>query len=144
VGFSPKRKTYQQRLWLVQTRDPKIVSKSSDELLAMYRPVFLCQHKDVTVLKSDYGDLLFTEKDSNCYGRLYRLTMGRIAHGRSAVSAFLYRADQLDLPPGDQDFIIKTMTSAPLPTDAVAPEQSPAATTGSNPAPAAKSTTALH
>jgi hypothetical protein len=140
--FAPKKKTYEQKMWLVQTRDPKILSKSQDELWSMHLPIFICQHKDRIVLKNDYADILFVEKDSMCYGRPYRLTITRIARGRSAVSAFVYRADLVDLPPDDQDFIIKTMTSAPLPTDAIAPGQGGSVANGSSPAPAANPTPA--
>jgi hypothetical protein len=137
VGFLPKKKTYRERLWIEQIRDPKILSKSSDELLQMILPVFICKEKNLNFLKREYGDTLFEEKDSICYGKPYRLTLARIARGRSVVSFYAYRADQLELPPGDRDFILKTLSSAPFPTDASPGDASATTTPSSNASPAA-------
>lgn len=142
--FVPKQRTYQEKLWVAIARNPPYLAKSTDELFDVFKPIFICQNKDVKFLKKEYGDIIFEEKDSDCYGRRYRLTIGRIARGHSTVSFYGYRADQLELPAGDRDFVIKALSSAPLEVIAAADTASsplpPSVAPGASPKP----TTASH
>jgi len=130
--FLPKHRVIFERMWLSISSKPTFVSKSIDELVQMVRPIFICQSKDMKVLSEDPNEAVFEEQDNFCYGRGYRHTIARIVKGKSTVSVYLYRADVKELPEGRRDFVLKTMTSAPLdkaplPTQSVAANSAPSA-----------------
>jgi hypothetical protein len=101
-------------MWLTLVRKPEFVSKPIDELLQNFRPIFICQTKDMTVLGEDPNEMTFEERDETCYGRNHRYTIARIVRGRTSVAIYAYRADVAELPPGRRDFVLKTLASAPL------------------------------
>ena len=126
--FVPKQRTSQEKMWLTIVRKPEILSKSPDELLKDFQPHFICQFRDLNVLKKDHNDILFEERDSVCYGQKYRYTIGRITKGKASVSFYAYRADLQELPEGRRDFALKAISSAPLDTSgSPTPEKSVAA-----------------
>lgn len=108
-------------MWIEILRQPEFQSKSIDQLMEMLRPHFTCQTDDLNVIKKTPTEIVFEEKHSACYGRAFRLTLGRITRGRAGASFYAYRADRLDLPEGHRDFILKALESAPL--DARGPAQ---------------------
>jgi hypothetical protein len=132
--FVPKQRTAQEKMWVTILRQPDLRSKSIDELLATFRPAFICQSRDLNVLKKDHNDILFEEKDAVCYGKTYRYTIGRVTRGKASVSYYAYRADVPELPEGRRDFVLKAISSAPLdssgspqPEKSVAASASPSA-----------------
>jgi len=108
-------------MWIEILRQPEFQSKSIDQLMEIFRPHFTCQTDDLDVIKKTPTEIVFEEKHSACYGRPFRLTLGRITRGRAGVSFYAYRADRLNLPQGHRDFILNALTSAPL--DARGPAQ---------------------
>jgi len=135
--FLPKQRTIQERMWIQILRQPEFQSKSIDQLLEILRPHFICKSDDLTVFKKTPTEIVFEEKHSFCYGRPYRLSVGRITRGRGSVSYYAYRADRVDLPQPHVDFILKAINHASL--DSSGPSEpanpSPAASAASSPAP---------
>jgi hypothetical protein len=125
--FLPKQRRLYEKMSVDIFRQPETVSKSTDELLAEFKPRFICQSEDLNILKKDPNEVLFEQKNSVCYGKPYRLTIARITKGRDSVFYYGYRADRLDLPDGEHDFILKTLTSAPMDTDGAVTETNTAA-----------------
>ena len=80
--FVPKHRTSQEKMWVTIVRKPQLISKSSDELLQVFQPRFICKDRDLNVLKKDQNEIVFEEKDSTCYGQNYRYTVGRITRGQ--------------------------------------------------------------
>ncbi len=137
VSFVPKQRTSQEKMWVSILRKPELISKPIDELLADFQPHFICKSRDLSVLKKTANDLLFEEKDSICYGKSYRYTIGRITRGKGTVSYYAYRADVKELPGDRRDMVLKALSTAPLDTSG-APAASPSES--ANPAPSAAST----
>ena len=121
--FVPKLRTSQEKIWITILRKPEFISKSTAELLEVFQPHFICQNRDLNILKKDPNELLFEEKDSVCYGQAYRYTIGRIARGKANVSYYAYRADLHELPVDHRDFVLKTLSSAPLDTTGSPPSE---------------------
>ncbi len=137
--FLPIERTFQERMWIEILRQPEFQSKSIDQLLEMFRPHFTCQSDDLNVIKKTPNEVIFEEKHSVCYGRPYRLTLGRLTKGRAGVSFYAYRTDRPDLPEGHRDFILNALTTAPLDTSAPPASGNPAAAS-----PAASPNTGSH
>lgn len=116
--FLPKQRSFQEKMWVTILHKPDLQAKSMDELFRIFRPVFICQNKELNILKKDANEVLFQERDLMCYGRPYRYTVARLTKGESRISFYAYRADMKDLPDGRRDFIIKALTTAPLDTGA--------------------------
>ena len=112
--FVPKQRTTQEKMWVTIVRKPEFLTKSTDDLLQVFQPHFICQNRDLNVLKKDQSEILFEEKDTFCYGQANRYTMGRITRGTGSVTYFAYRADVPELADDRRDFVMKTLTSAPL------------------------------
>jgi len=112
--FLPKQRSYQEKMWITILHKSEYQSKSIDELFQMFRPLFICQNKDLNVLKKDPNEILFEEKDSMCYGRRFRTTIARLVKGQSSISFYAYRADLEKTPEGRREFVLKTITSVPL------------------------------
>ncbi len=117
-------------MWVTILRKPQFISKSSDELFQIFQPHFICQNRNLNVLKKDQNEVLFEEKDSTCYGQNYRYTLGRITRGNASVSYYAYRADVADVPNDRRDALLKTLTDAPLDASGAPPS-------ANSPAPAA-------
>lgn len=129
ADFLPKQRSIPERMWVTITNRPEIMSQSMDQLLQSFRPIFICQSKDMKVLSEDANEALFEESDAVCYGRTYRYTIARVVRGKSNVSIFVYRADVHVLPGDRRDWVLKTLSAAPLdkaplPTQAVAQNNS--------------------
>ena len=131
ASFVPKQRTKQERMWITILRRPEFPVKSIDELLATFQPHFICKSRDLNVIRKDPNDVLFEEKDSVCYGKPFRYTIGRITRGKTNVSFYAYRADLQDLPADRRDFIIKALSSAPLDTSGLPPLEKAAASSPS-------------
>jgi hypothetical protein len=114
ASFVPKQRVSEEKMWITILRKPEFLSKSADELLQVFQPEFICQSRDLNVLKKTENEVVCEETDSVCYGRGYKYTMGRIAKGRASVSYYAYRSDAQQVPADHRDFILKTLTSAPL------------------------------
>ncbi len=114
--FLPKQRAYQEKMWVTIVHKPDLQSKSIDDLFTIFRPVFICQNKNLNILKEDANEILFEEQDLMCYGRNYRYTIARLTKGEDRISFYAYRADMKDLPDGRRDFIMKALTSAALDT----------------------------
>jgi hypothetical protein len=114
--FVPKLRTSQEKLWITILRKPEFLDKSADDLLPIFQPHFICKSRDLNVIKKDLNEIVFEEKDATCYGQAYRYTLGRVARGRANVSYYGYRADVQQMPNDHRDFVLKTLTSAPLDT----------------------------
>jgi len=125
--FVPKQRTSQEKMWITILRKPEFLSKSTDELFQIFQPRFICQNRGLNVLKKDQNEILFEEKDAVCYGQNYRYTMGRITRGHGSVSYYAYRADVQTVPDDHRDFVLKTLTSAPLDASGPPPPEKPAA-----------------
>jgi hypothetical protein len=132
--FLPQQRTFQERMWLEILRQPEMQSKSIDQLLEIFRPHFTCQSDDLNVIKKTPNEVVFEEKHAVCYGRSYRLTLGRITKGRAGVSYYAYRADRLDLPQGHRDLILNSLVAAPL--DASGSPKPAGSSAAASPAPA--------
>ena len=135
--FVPKLRTSQEKMWITILRKPQFISKSSDELFQAFQPHFICENRNLNVLKKDQNEVLFEEKDSTCYGQNYRYTLGRITRGKASVSYLAYRADVADIPSDRRDSFLKILTDAPLDASgsppiasSPAPAASPAADSG--------------
>jgi hypothetical protein len=137
VSFVPKQRTIMEKMWVTILRKPEVSAQSPNGLITTFQPHFICQSHDLNVLKKELNDIVFEEKDAVCYGRNYKYTIGRIVRGRNTVTYYAYRADQLELPPGRRDFVLKTITSAPLDASGTAPSDKPPAAATSPAAPAA-------
>jgi len=125
--FVPKQRTSQEKMWVTILRKPQFISKSTDELFQVFQPHFICKDRNLNVLKKDQNEILFEEKDSTCYGQNYRYTMGRITRGQGSVSYFAYRADVAGVSSDQRDFVLKTLTTAPLDASGSAPPANSAA-----------------
>jgi hypothetical protein len=112
--FVPKQRTSQEKMWVTILRKPQFLGKSTDELFQVFQPHFMCKDRDLNVLKKDQNEILFEERDSTCYGQNYRYTVGRITKGKAAISYFAYRADVPNPTSDRRDFVLKTLTTAPL------------------------------
>jgi hypothetical protein len=119
-------------MWVTILRKPEYLGKSTDELLQIFEPRFICENRDLNVLKKDQSEVIFEQKDLFCYGQANRYTIGRITKSPTAISYFAYRADVPALPDDRREFVLKTLKSAPLevgPAD-TAPAANPSAGAG--------------
>jgi hypothetical protein len=119
-----------ERMWAVVVRDPQYINSSPSVLIDTYRPRQICNKTDLKILKQEYNEIVFEEKDSDCYKHNYTYTVGRIARADHAVSFVGYHADVQDLPPQKRDNLIKYLTSVDLETSKAGPPPAP----GSSPA----------
>jgi hypothetical protein len=125
--FVPKLRTSQEKIWITILRRPEFIGKSTDELLQVFEPRFICKDRNLNVLKKDQNEIVFEEQDSTCYGQTFRYTMGRIARGHNTVAYYAYRADVPAIPNDRRDFVMKTITTAPLDTTGAPPVAAPSA-----------------
>jgi|HubBroStandDraft_3_1064219.scaffolds.fasta_scaffold252009_1 hypothetical protein len=137
--FLPKQRFYQEKMWVTILRKPELQGKSIDDLYRMFRPVFICQNKKINIVKKDANEVLFEEQDMVCYGRTYRYSIARLTRGQDRVSFYSYRADMQDLPAGRRDFVMKTLTTAPLEMGAPKPAAASSVAAIANPALASSS-----
>jgi hypothetical protein len=116
--FLPKERGIPERMWVTIISQPSYTSKSIDELLQIFRPIFICKSKDMNVISKDANEMVFEEQDSVCYGKGYRNTIARFTKAHDKVSVYVYRADVDALPPDRREFVLKTIEAAPLDKEA--------------------------
>ncbi len=125
--FVPKLRTSQEKIWITILRRPEFIGKSTDELLQVFEPRFICKDRNLNVLKKDQNEIVFEEQDSTCYGQTYRYTIGRITRGQKSIAYYAYRADVPAIANDRRDFVMKTITTAPLDTTGASPVAAPVA-----------------
>ena len=105
-----------ERMWLVIVKDPAIIASSVKDAVEIFRLQSACKKRDLNLLRDKDSDILFVEKDAQCYKHDFVLSIGRIVRASGTVSFIGYRADAESLPDDKQAAIIEYLNAAPFET----------------------------